>query len=72
MSRILQISRVTGNHQMRDLLKDVLARHADRLSPREAEFIRDLTRGSYPLSDRQWAAAARLVEQHLGWTIKEA
>ena len=72
MSGVLLKSRVAGNHQVREPLKEIAARHGDELGTWEAGFIKDLAKGTSPLSDRQWATAARLVEKHLGWVIKEA
>lgn len=72
MGKTLLISRVTGNHQVRDMLKEIASKHSDQLSTWEAGFIKNLTKGTYNFSDKQWATAARLVEKHLGWTIKEA
>jgi hypothetical protein len=42
------------------------------LSTWEAGFIMNLTKGTYNLSNKQWATASRLIEEHLGWVIKEA
>lgn len=72
MRKTLLISRITGNHQIRDMLKEIGSKHSDTLSTWEAGFIKDLTKGTYNISNKQWATAARLVEEHLGWTIKEA